>query len=68
MSMQGKRDQFTLEDFKECGKQVNLVRGRALAIVQEVCEAVKSWKDIAQNVGIEERTTENIYNQFRLYK
>ncbi|MGB4406815.1 MAG: type II toxin-antitoxin system HipA family toxin [Sphaerochaeta sp.] len=68
MSMQGKRDQFTLEDFKGCGKQVNLVRGRALAIVQEVCEAVKSWKDIAQNVGIEDSTSEYIYNQFRLYK
>jgi len=67
MSMQGKRDQFTLEDFKECGKRVNLVRGRAETIVKEISDAVQGWKQIAQEVGLEEKTIEYIYKQFRLF-
>lgn len=67
MSMQGKRDHFTLEDFKECGKRVHLVRGRAQAIVEEISDAVQTWKQIAHEVGIEEETTEYIYKQFRLF-
>ncbi|NBK24545.1 MAG: HipA domain-containing protein, partial [Spirochaetia bacterium] len=67
MSMQGKRDHFTLEDFKECGKRVHLVRGRAQAIVEEISDAVQTWKQIAHEVGIEEETTEYISKQFRLF-
>lgn len=67
MSMQGKRDHFTLEDFKECGKRVNLVRGRAESIVEEVCLGVKGWKQTASEVGIEEKVIESIYSQFRFF-
>lgn len=67
MSMQGKRDQFTLEDFKECGKQVHLVRGRAEMIVKEVCETMGKWKAIATEVGVEEALASYIGTQFRLF-
>lgn len=67
MSMQGKRDHFTLEDFKECGKRVHLVRGRAQAIVEELSDAVQAWKQIAHEVGVEKETMEYIYKQFRLF-
>ncbi|PCJ55174.1 MAG: toxin HipA [Planctomycetota bacterium] len=52
MSMQGKRDGFTMDDFKACGKAVGLVRGRAERIVREVQEVVRLWPGYAERVGV----------------
>jgi len=52
MTMNGKRDNFTLEDFKACAKNASMKRGRAEAIVNEVFETVSRWRDYADEVGV----------------
>ena len=52
MTMNGKRDNFTLEDFRACAKSASMKRGRAETILKEVHEAVSRWPDYAEEVGI----------------
>jgi len=52
MSMNGKRDDFTMDDFNACAKVVSMKRGRAEAIVNEVREVVSRWQDYAEEAGI----------------
>ena len=40
MSLNGKRDEFDLEDFKACAKGASMKRGRATEILQQVQNAV----------------------------
>lgn len=53
MSVNGKRDDFTLEDFKATAETISMKRGRAEAILREVIDAVKRWRDFATDVDIE---------------
>src|SRR5690606_17866980 len=43
MSLNGKRDGFTLEDFRACADTAGMKRGRAETIVEEVVAAVRRW-------------------------
>lgn len=52
MSMNGKRDDFDMEDFKACAKNASMKRGRAEDIVKQVCDAVLKWKDFAKDAGV----------------
>ena len=52
MTMNGKRDGFTLEDFRACAKTALMKRGRAEAIVNEVLETVSLWRNYADQVGV----------------
>jgi len=52
MSMNSKRDDFTLDDFKACAKVASMKRGRAEAIVKEVQEVVSRWQDYAEEVRV----------------
>lgn len=52
MSMNGKVDGFTLDDFNQCGRTALLKRGRARAIVEEVVEVVSEWEKFAEPVSI----------------
>jgi serine/threonine-protein kinase HipA len=52
MTMNGKRDDFTLEDFKACAKTASMKRGRAEAIVREVLETVSRWRDYADEAEV----------------
>lgn len=66
MTMNGKRDGFTLEDFRECGRAVGLKRGRAEAILREVCGAVSRWPEFAAQAGVAESWMEQVRAQLRL--
>ena len=58
MSIDGKRDDFTIEDFREVGRTASMKRGRAGEIVAEVQEAVRDWPELADEAGVpEERAT-----------
>ena len=48
MSMNDKRDGFTLQDFIECGRTVSLKQGRAERILEEVCNVVLNWPSYAE--------------------
>lgn len=60
MTMNGKREQFTLDDFKACANTASMKRGRAETIVAEVQEAVSSWPDYANAAGVPEAAIERI--------
>ncbi len=53
MSLNGKRDGFTLDDFKAAAETISMKRGRAETILDEVIEAVKRWPEFATDVDIE---------------
>jgi len=52
MTMNGKRDDFTLADFRACAKNALMKRGRAEAIVDEVRTAVSKWPDFAKKANV----------------
>lgn len=54
MTMNGKREDFTLEDFKACASTASLKRGRAQAILEEVQQTVTRWPEFARQVDIPE--------------
>lgn len=48
MTLNGKRDDFTMEDFKACAKAASMKRGRAETITNEVREVVGRWQEYAE--------------------
>jgi serine/threonine-protein kinase HipA len=66
MSLNGKRDRFTLDDFKACARSASLKRGRAEAIVAEVLEAVSQWYQFAEQAGVQEPMVRQIQGCLRL--
>jgi serine/threonine-protein kinase HipA len=52
MTMNGKRDGFTMADFRACAKTALMKRGRAEAIVDEVLTAVPKWPDYAAKANV----------------
>lgn len=52
MTLNGKRDGFTLEDFKAYARTASMKRGRAEAIIKEVREKVKHWRNYAEEAGV----------------
>jgi serine/threonine-protein kinase HipA len=52
MTLNGKRDGFTLEDFKACAKGASMKRGRAETILEEVRSVVSRWKQYADEAGV----------------
>ena len=66
MSVNGKRDGFTREDLRACAKNTPMRRGRAEALLEEVCAAVRRWPEFASAARIPEKTQAAISAQFRL--
>jgi len=66
MTLNGKRDDFTLEDFKACARTASMKRGRAEAIIKEVWEKVLHWRDYADEVGVPATWRDQIQNTLRL--
>ena len=66
MTMNGKRDAFTLDDFRACGKSAMMKRGRAEKIVEEVRAAVSKWLDFAERANVMDNWREPIQRHLRL--
>ena len=66
MSINGKRDGFTMEDFRACAKSALMKRGRAETIVEEVRAAVAQWPDYAAKARVAESWREQIQRNLRL--
>lgn len=66
MTMNGKRDAFTIADFNACAKSAQMRRGRAKKIVQEVIEAVKCWPEYAKAAKVKKAWVQQIKAQHRL--
>lgn len=52
MSLNNKRDNFTIDDFKACATNASMQRGSAEEIVHEVQTAVLQWKRFANESGV----------------
>jgi serine/threonine-protein kinase HipA len=66
MTMNGKRDGFTLADFQACGRATSLPLGRATQILDEVRGVVCEWKTYAHRVQVEEEHVRRIAPALRL--
>ena len=66
MTMNGKRDNFTLEDFKSCARFASMKRGRAVTIVNEVLKTVSRWRDYADEAGVSPAWRDQIQHTLHL--
>jgi serine/threonine-protein kinase HipA len=66
MTLNGKRDGFTLEDFQDCAKAAVMKRGRAATIVEEVQAAVKRWPEFAAEARLADEWSDKIQSTQRL--
>ncbi|MDE2451772.1 MAG: HipA domain-containing protein [Gammaproteobacteria bacterium] len=66
MTINGKQDGFTLEDFRACAATASLKRGRAEAILDEVRAAVARWPEYAGQAGVRPSQRDPIRSTLRL--
>ena len=66
MSLNGKRDGFTLEDFRACAATASMKRGRAEEILREVQDSVLKWNEFAREAGVPEDVANRIKKTHRL--
>lgn len=60
MSVNGKRDSFTLDDFVQCAKNASLKRDRYKAILTEVQDVVAHRPEFAKKAEVPEKRIEII--------
>jgi serine/threonine-protein kinase HipA len=66
MTLNGKRDGFTLADFVQCARSVQMKRGRAKAILDEVITAVQRWPEFADRAQLSDAWRGHIQRTHRL--
>ena len=66
MTLNGKRDSFTLSDFEACAEVALLKRGEARRIIHEVQKVVCRWRDYADEVGVNPDQRDGIQETLRL--
>ena len=66
MTMNGKRNGFTLEDFKACANGASMKRGRAETIIDEVRSVVSQWCDYADESRVNPEQRDKIQAALRL--
>lgn len=66
MTINGKRDKFTLEDMKACARTASMKRGREKKIIDEVKNAVSRWKNYANDAGVGPKQRDRIQSTLRL--
>jgi len=68
MTMNGKKDHFTIEDFDICSKAALLKRGLARQIIQDVDAVVSSWPDYADKAKVDPERRDQIRGVLRVGK
>ncbi len=66
MAINGKRDGFTLADFRACAKNAMMKRGRAETLLEEVRAAVAQWPHYAEQAGVLPAWRDQIQQTLRL--
>ncbi|HEY4211441.1 MAG TPA: type II toxin-antitoxin system HipA family toxin [Steroidobacteraceae bacterium] len=66
MSINGKRDDFVMEDFRACAATAGLARGRTETMVDEILKAVVNWADYADDAGLAPTMRDVIAGTLRL--
>lgn len=68
ITLNQKRDNFTLDDFKTCAEAVSMKRGRAETIYKQVHEVVSRWPEYAEEAGVATEWRDEILRNLRLSK
>lgn len=66
MTLNGKRDNFTMDDLRACAEGVSMRRRRADAIVHEVRDVVSRWPEYAEEVRVSGEWRDQIARTHRL--
>lgn len=66
MTMNGKREHFTMEDFNACARTASMKRGRAARIVADVQATVSEWSSFAEKADLPEAVREQIQHTLNL--
>jgi len=66
MTLNGKRDNFTLADFNACARTASMKRGRAAKILAEVQATVSRWRSFAETAGVPAGMREKIQGTLNL--
>lgn len=66
MTINNKRDNFSLDDLKTCAKVTSMVRGRTQKIIDEVRQAVSGWNNYAVEAGVDKTLQGQVQNSLRL--
>ena len=66
MTLNGKRDGFTLEDFRACARAASMKRGRADAICHTVREVVSRWPECADGAGVDPDRRDRTWRALRV--
>jgi serine/threonine-protein kinase HipA len=66
MTVHGKRDHFTMDDFTACGKSAMLKQGQAKSIVHQIREVVSRWPEYADQTGVQSDHRDKIQRALRL--
>lgn len=68
MSMNGKTDHFTIDDFFKSGQTMNLSKAKIKKILSDIHSAVEMWDTYAENAFLREDKMERIKANFRRYQ
>lgn len=66
MTLNGKRDNFDMSDFRACARSAAMKRGRAEAIVQQAQKAVSRWREYADEARVTAAWRDRIQATLRL--
>jgi serine/threonine-protein kinase HipA len=66
MSINGKTDDFTREDFEAVAQVGGLKRGKSAAILAEVMDVVRQWPRYARAAGVPSAQLDKIARALRL--
>jgi serine/threonine-protein kinase HipA len=66
MSLNGKRNDFTVDDFANLAATAGLKRGRHKQILDQVTDAVSRWRSFAKEAGVASQFETAIASQHRL--
>jgi serine/threonine-protein kinase HipA len=66
MTLNAKRDGFTLADFEACAKAALMKRGRGATLIKEVQAAVARWPEFAAVAQLSDEWREKIQKTHRL--
>ncbi len=67
MSINGKRDNFLLDDLLALGSVADIKAKQAKVIIAEVANAVAQWRSFAEHAGVNRQTAESIQKAHRSF-
>ena len=68
MSLNGKRDHYTLADLQQLGASLSFSRAKVKQMIEQVAQAVENWAEYAAQAGVSQKVTKEIVSFHRALK